>query len=521
MTLPYPLLLQKTARDALDISLKGHVVIIDEAHNLMDAISNLYSVTVTTGQLERSRAQLGMYLQKFRNKLKGKNRVYVAQIVRLIDSLAAYLKEKLANCKPSDGLANINELLAGKGLDQINLYKLSRYLQESKLARKVDGYHAYTEQYYKMASDNKPVTTPVLSHIQNFLLTLTNPTTEGRFFFSNLTGNEITLKYMLLDPAHNFRAIIEDARAVILVGGTMSPVGEIWTQTDVELIAVQMEDYTRYLFSYLSPDRLSTLSCGHVIPDENLLAWPVSRGPSDLEFEFTYEKRDSLTMMDELGVCIAKLSEIIPDGLVVFFPSYAYLEQTCSRWNKASASNSSLWTELSARKEVFKESKEAISAEDILKEYSNAIRAGKGGLLLSVVGGKMSEGINFSDDLGRGVVVVGLPFPNIKSAEWKAKLEYNENITQSRGESVAEAKHVSRDFYENACMRAVNQSIGRAIRHQRDYATIIMLDRRYSTPRIHRKLPGWIKRGLVKDADGKHFTEVLSSIKRFFKMKEK
>jgi chromosome transmission fidelity protein 1 len=95
ITLPYPLLLQKSAREALGISLKGHILIIDEAHNLMDAISGTHGINVSLAQLKRSRAQLGVYLQKFRNRLTGKNRVYVAQIVRLLDSLAGYLEGKV------------------------------------------------------------------------------------------------------------------------------------------------------------------------------------------------------------------------------------------------------------------------------------------------------------------------------------------------------------------------------------------------------------------------------------------
>ena len=208
----------------MGISLKGHIVIIDEAHNLMDAISNIHSTTVSLSQLKQSRAQIGTYLQKFSNRLKGKNRVYVTQIVRLIDSLVRFLENTLTNNESIDGMVSISDLLSGKGADQINLYKLDCYLRESKLSRKVDGYIGYAEKAQKKTTESCNSTTPVLTHVQNFLQSLTNPAAEGRFFFQKLEGGNVSLQYMLLDPAHYFREIVEDARAVILAGGTMSPV---------------------------------------------------------------------------------------------------------------------------------------------------------------------------------------------------------------------------------------------------------------------------------------------------------
>jgi chromosome transmission fidelity protein 1 len=233
VTLPYPLLLQRSAREALGLSLKNHVVIIDEAHNLMDAIAGIYSVSVTMPQVQQARGQLTAYLQKFRNRLKGENRVYVAQIIRVLDSIIVYLQSIASNSKVSDGLVDMVSILSGKGVDQINIFKLNAYLQESKLARKVDGYTVYadvkgrddsTSQRKNEASHVPRNTVPVLMHVQAFLLSLMNPSAEGRFFYSKEDGNDLTLRYMLLDPTYHFKDIVEDARAVILAGGTMSPV---------------------------------------------------------------------------------------------------------------------------------------------------------------------------------------------------------------------------------------------------------------------------------------------------------
>lgn len=222
MTLPYPLLLQRSAREALNLSIKNHVVIIDEAHNLMDAIAGIHSVTVSFSQLQTAITQLTTYARKFKNRLKGKNRNYVAQVIRLVSSIADHLREISQRKAPPEGSVQASDLMAGKGVDQINPYKLSRYLQESKLARKVDGYVETSEQSSSDRSKAK-TTMPVLFHIQSFLLPLMNPSEEGRLFYHK-NQDDVQLRYMLLDPTNHFREIVEDARAVILAGGTMSPV---------------------------------------------------------------------------------------------------------------------------------------------------------------------------------------------------------------------------------------------------------------------------------------------------------
>ncbi|KAJ5152871.1 uncharacterized protein N7482_009349 [Penicillium canariense] len=506
VTLPYPLLLQRSAREALNLSVKDHVVIIDEAHNLMDAIAGIHSVAVSLSQLQTAITQLTTYARKFKNRLKGKNRNYVAQVIRLVSSIASHLQGISQQKGSPEGSVQSSDLMAGKGVDQINPYKLSRYLQESKLARKVDGY-VESSQGPQGARSRDRATVPVLFHIQSFLLPLMNPSEEGRLFYQK-DKNDVQLKYMLLDPTNHFREIVEDARAVILAGGTMSP----------------MSDYMNHLFSYVSPERLGTFSYGHVIPHANLVAQALTRGLMGTEFDFTYEARNSEKMITDLGRTIATLCQVIPDGVVAFFPSYDYLSQVVSVWKKPIPNGNGGTTLglIEQKKQILYESRDcAISTDTLLQEYTSAVETGQGALLLSVVGGKLSEGINFSDRLGRGVFIIGLPFPNIRSAVWTAKIKYIEEKTAkqhagSEADKRAAAAAAGRDFYENACMRAVNQCIGRAIRHVNDYAAIVMVDRRYETPRIQGKLPGWIQGSLVSSPAARPAQATVQRLSRFF-----
>jgi chromosome transmission fidelity protein 1 len=479
----------------------------------MDAIAGIYSVSVTLDQVQQARAQLTIYLQKFRNKLKGKNRAYVAQTIRILDSIISYLQSVDKDANFTDGLVDMVSIMSGKGVDQVNIFKLNTYLQGSKLARKVDGYTTYVDtatsgNTSQGSQKGSRQTVPVLMHVQGFLLSLMNPSAEGRFFYSKEEESSITLRYMLLDPTFHFKDVVEDARAVVLAGGTMSP----------------MDDYKQHLLSYLDPSRIQTLSCGHVIPPSHLLAIPLSRAPSGSDFDFTFENRNKEKTLIDLGDTILTIIQHIPDGVVVFFPSYAYLDICIAAWRRApfNTAEASLWSRFTQVKPVFLEqrshqqpstqvtSNKETAIESTLTAYSAAVAAGngRGALLFAVIGGTLSEGINFSDALGRGVAVVGLPFPNPHSAEWKAKMEYISAKETKRG---GDGRAAAKEFFENTCMRAVNQCVGRAIRHKGDYAAIMLLDRRYGTKRIQAKLPKWIRSSLTSDSGVRDVKQKLAS----------
>ncbi|EJU03236.1 hypothetical protein DACRYDRAFT_49979, partial [Dacryopinax primogenitus] len=120
-------------------------------------------------------------------------------------------------------------------------------------------------------------------------------------------------------------------------------------------------------------------------------------------------------------------------------------------------------------------------------------KKGGGALLFAVVGAKLSEGLNFSDSLARAVVVVGLPYANLGSAELKERMKYVREAARSApAPGRIPVRDAGLELYENLCMKAVNQSIGRAIRHKSDWAALILLDKRYASPQIRRKLPRWI-----------------------------
>nr|XP_025972726.1 ATP-dependent DNA helicase DDX11 isoform X2 [Dromaius novaehollandiae] len=535
VVLPYQMLLHEATRSAAGVSLKDQVVIIDEAHNLIDTITCIHSVEVSGSQLCCAHSQLLQYMERYRKRLKAKNLMYIKQILYLLQQFVSVLGGNVNQNPNSQAISqtgtvlkSINDFLFQSQIDNINLFKVQRYCEKSLISRKLFGfverYGAPTavktnKENQKLAGlqnfllslqqgsdkegalqslpveaeSNQLRTASPLMQIEGFLSALTNANQDGRVILNRQgTVGQSSLKFLLLNPAVHFAKVVKECRAVVIAGGTMQPVA----------------DFREQLLSCagVDPARIVEFSCGHVIPPENILPIILCNGPSNQQLEFTYQMRHLPQMMDETGRILSNVCNVVPGGVVCFFPSYEYEKQVYTHWEK-----SGLLTRLATKKKIFQEPKKANQVEQVLVEYAKCIKrcshvGGQmtGALLFSVVGGKMSEGINFSDDLGRCVIMVGMPYPNIKAPELQEKMTWlDKTMPRAAGQAP------SRVLIENLCMKAVNQSIGRAIRHQRDFASILLLDHRYARPAIFNKLPQWIKeRTQVKAAFGSAFAEL-------------
>ena len=215
--------------------------------------------------------------------------------------------------------------------------------------------------------------------------------------------------------------------------------------------------------------------------------------------------------MNDLGTLVTNLCNVVPDGIVLFFPSYAYEASIYNYWFK-----NGVVRRIESKKKFFREPKSSTEVDSVLNDYKRTIDRGhqstdqysfKGAVLSCVIGGKMSEGINFSDGYGRCVIVVGLPFPNNQDLELKEKMSYLDSLQRGSGD----------EYYEDLCMKAVNQSIGRSIRHANDYATIILVDKRYARTNIQMKLPKWISSRVQTHNE---FGKAYGQVTRFFKSKK-
>lgn len=478
VTVPYNAILQKETREAFGIDLTDAIVIVDEAHNLIDAINGIHSVTLPLESVTRAQRALLQYFDRYGKRL---NPAHAQMILQLLQAMGQLMSFGSESSSANPNVARINDFLHACKIDNLNVLPIGVYAREHHLSQKISGFYEGEEKDANL-----------LNEVIRFLEMLTNSDGDGRVY---VQLDPVRFKYISLNPEGFFSTVLEQAHSVILAGGTMSP----------------CQDFIDQLFGLaFDKNRIVQFSCDHLISRDDCLALSLSSGPSSVVFDFSFGNRSSPALLKELGQTIINLANITPDGIVCFFPSYSYLGQVIDAW-----STSDILTAIQARKRVVIETPSVTCIDSLIQEFREGVlhTTSKGAILFGVMGGRLSEGINFGDRLARLAIVVGMPFPNVHEAETaervghylrrKAAIDPKLNTEQARSE-----------YLENICMRSVNQTLGRVIRHKNDWAAMVLLDGRYRQPRITQKLSGWIQECVVP-IDG--FGQAFASLARFYK----
>ncbi|MBC7128251.1 MAG: ATP-dependent DNA helicase [Thermoplasmatales archaeon] len=155
-------------------------------------------------------------------------------------------------------------------------------------------------------------------------------------------------------------------------------------------------------------------------------------------------------MVKKISGYIEKICNNVNKNTLVFFPSYSVMNRFINVLNISR----NLYVE--GRNE---------RQEELMNKIENFKKSG--GVFLSVIGGKISEGIDFPSEELEIVLIVGLPYPP-PSAKQSALQKYYENKNQNGWKYAFEAPAI----------RKTMQAIGRLIRKENDRGIAIILDER-------------------------------------------
>ncbi|UCD96583.1 MAG: ATP-dependent DNA helicase [Candidatus Bathyarchaeota archaeon] len=165
---------------------------------------------------------------------------------------------------------------------------------------------------------------------------------------------------------------------------------------------------------------------------------------------------------------IEKISDVNQGNVAAFFTSYRMLAELDSIID-------------THRRKIMERSD--TNREDVVK----LLKGSKDNLLLGVMGGKFSEGIDYPQNILTSVVAVGLPYATW-SVYQKALIDYFNMKFPSKGRTFA--------YVTPALLRLI-QASGRVHRSPKDKGCIVILDRRVTTPRIKERLPTHLREEMI------------------------
>ena len=340
---------------------------------------------------------------------------------------------------------------------------------------------------------------------------------------------EAALVLNLLSPGLHMRELAAQCRTIVLASGSLAPLpslcGELnlfppketsaseSVKADDDKVGIgDTNDRSRYGRLQVRP---RPLEANHVVDlPKQLLAVSIGHFPDGSPLTCTYSNYSKPSFIPKLGDAVASIIERVPSGgVLVFLPSYSFLRKCINAWNPYGGRggfsrfgrdvDSDVWDRIQASKGkiIVETGGNQEKFEEARNDYNETIRTTGSCVLLAVFRGKMSEGVSFNDDYARGVICVGMPYPNSFDTSVRAKKDYNDEQRRLNGR-----KNLlpGQEWYSQQAYRAIAQALGRCIRHASDYGTIVLLDSRHcddGAPIVdgtgvclaHRNLPKWMR----------------------------
>ncbi|XP_059642020.1 regulator of telomere elongation helicase 1 homolog [Cornus florida] len=511
---PYNYLIDRGNRKSLTIGWNNSILIFDEAHNLESLCADAASFDLSSGLLNAciSEAKNCMDLSIGRRE-KSNDQSSKPDNFAILRALLLKLEKRIAEVpieskefgftKPGP---YIYELLADLNITDktatmlIDIIEEATLLLEEDLSATDSGVPDKTKicRLESMGDILKIIfKDDDTAHAKYYRVHIQEVEASATAVFNGKASR--TLSWWCFNPG---LAMEEFSRlgvgSIILTSGTLSPMDSFAQEFKLEF-----------------PVRLEN---PHVISANQIWAGVVPAGPSGFSFNSSYRNRDTLEYKLELGNAIVNFARIIPDGLLVFFPSYYLLDQCIGCWKNMSHANSTnsstIWERICKHKQPVVEPRQSslfpLSIEDYMTKLKDTSTSGA--VFFAVCRGKVSEGLDFPDHAGRAVVITGLPFATRTDPKVRLKREYMDQHIQSQ--QMGCKVLTGEEWYSQQASRAVNQAVGRVIRHLHDYGAIIFCDERFEHPNRQSQISLWIRPHIKCYSK---FGDVVFTLTRFFR----
>ncbi|KAI4331239.1 hypothetical protein MLD38_029443 [Melastoma candidum] len=503
---PYNYLIDNGYRRSLGLDWVNSVIIFDEAHNLESLCADAASFDMPSGLLtaciSEARDCVDLTVKRrFQSNDKSQNPENFAILRALLLKLEERIAEipieskELGFTKPGP---YIYELFSELNINQDTA---------SMLISTIEGATVLLEESKQMVADNNMCRLETMGDIFK-LLFKDKDLSHAQFYRLHVREVEAhdsdgvkvkasrTLSWWCFNPGIAMQEFSKiGVGSVVLTSGTLSPLDSFAHELNLEF-----------------PVRLEN---PHVISLNQLWAGVVPLGPSGYSFNSSYRNRDSLEYKQELGNAIVNFARIVPDGLLVFFSSYYILDQCIKCWkNVNSVDSNSIWERICKHKRPVVEPRQSSLFPLAIEDYMTKLKdtSSSGAVFFAVCRGKVSEGLDFADHAGRAVVITGLPFATRNDPKVRLKREYLDEQAYYKKEGTKVLS--GEEWYNQQASRAVNQAVGRVIRHRDDYGAIIFCDERFSQASRQSQISRWIQPH-IKCYN--KFGDVVFTLARFFR----